>query len=417
MPDPAVDIPPELLAGLFLVEDELLVQRHLDALVRIGARTTGLKRFHVDRYGYSPEVARELSDPDYLGQGPDHPFFVILTVDQLRGPSVQPNAGFGASPYGELVRDHVDLIARLALTEPLFGEFSTDVTRFASPAALTLVDRLWPKVQTPSGRIDHGLQLTKLRRQLLESDHGWHDERLVDRMLDLAGKADGLVDLPAVFRGEAIPATPAFVPSFGGCYVFPPEPGGVAATVLAAQVEPEELQGRGSIGPLTVESALEFLSARGFVELEAPFAGLTIGRVRELQTWIAAKHLADSQWDLSPEMFPDLLLSTPILKMRGEWCPPSSFLELDEVLWKIRNPAARLEFERLSPLTRLRILAPTRGDPRREAIVRHLQAFLDHVDLSRAFRDAPDLLFSRFDRLHPCQRTIFQAWLSRREVE
>ncbi|RUX53581.1 hypothetical protein EN994_13510, partial [Mesorhizobium sp. M7A.F.Ca.CA.002.09.1.1] len=57
----------ELIYGRLLTVDEPhLIQRYNKALAAFGLKPTKLKTFQIDRTGFSPEVAEECDDYDYL---------------------------------------------------------------------------------------------------------------------------------------------------------------------------------------------------------------------------------------------------------------------------------------------------------------------------------------------------------------
>jgi len=426
MSQPSGCLPTELLSSLLPVESSLLVHRYVEALWAITKRKTGLSAFHIDAAGYSPEVAQELEDPFYLGQGIDHPFFIVLSVDQLGGPVIQPNMGLAAYPYRSFTFEHRKEIASLTLTEPLFGEMGHGTSRFFDPSQLQQVCRVDLEVRTPSDRLGLSMELSGKREALLESDHLWYDEDFVERMLDLARRVEGLFPPPFRLMSRTLPVGPSFVPNWGGCYVYPIDPdeeGGqrillTSRTNERSAVKPSVRSShRDNLleVPLTVESVVEFLEGHGFVEVEKPFEQLSVNRLQELMGWVSLDHLIRIQWDLESHIGPCPDLADAVRMMRMERTPPAVFAELDAALWKVRYPSAGLNWSSLSALTRLRLSTPIPGDDRKAAFVRHLQAFLDPIDLSRAHDDAKDLLYARYASLDEWKKRFFLAWLKRRE--
>ncbi len=51
---------------LLTVQEPHLIARYNKALAAFGLSPTALARFEIDRTGFSPQVAEELGDPDYL---------------------------------------------------------------------------------------------------------------------------------------------------------------------------------------------------------------------------------------------------------------------------------------------------------------------------------------------------------------
>ena len=79
-------IPDALLRGFHRVDDPLMVARYCEALEAIGASGTDRHVFHIDAAGYSPEIAADLGDPFYLGQGVPDACALLLCGAQLSAP-------------------------------------------------------------------------------------------------------------------------------------------------------------------------------------------------------------------------------------------------------------------------------------------------------------------------------------------
>ncbi|TJW63521.1 MAG: hypothetical protein E5X43_37265, partial [Mesorhizobium sp.] len=79
----------ELIYGRLLTIDEPhLIQRYNKALVAFGLKPTKLKSFEIDRTGFSPDVAEECGDYNYLDPNEINRRFIILTPSQVDLPVV-----------------------------------------------------------------------------------------------------------------------------------------------------------------------------------------------------------------------------------------------------------------------------------------------------------------------------------------
>ena len=87
-----------LLRGvlLFPVASTELVSRYNECLERLGISATSLTSFHIDRMGWSPEIARERADPYYLSAGIANPMAVLLSPDQQVLPVLFPYNSYDA---------------------------------------------------------------------------------------------------------------------------------------------------------------------------------------------------------------------------------------------------------------------------------------------------------------------------------
>ena len=70
----------ELIYGRLLpIREPHLIARYNKALVAFGLPETKLAEFDIDITGFSPQVAEELGDPDYLDPLKVNRRFIILT--------------------------------------------------------------------------------------------------------------------------------------------------------------------------------------------------------------------------------------------------------------------------------------------------------------------------------------------------
>lgn len=409
-------MPAGLRARLVRVEDPLLVGRYRAALERICGRGSALDAFHVDAAGYSPEIAEELGDPFYLGQGPDHPFFLLLGVAQLSACLLQPNAGFGAHAFRAFAHAQRGELADLTLREAVFGELSHGKTALTRPDELGLVRELSVELDTVSGRIQTARSLSAMREELLASDALWHDETFLETVREKSRRVHGY--LPP--RGGAaetrrVEAGAAFVPRFGGTYVFPGRGPGAAERVWvmpAGAAEPACVKLEGGrevvVRSLAMDTALDVLAEQGWIELAPTGAQMDLPMLEALQTWLALDFLRRTG-DLpdAGDVDPGKLRR----RMRQREDAPPDFLELEEVRMKAARPADWVELARYSPITRLRMLALRTPDADRCAIVRHMQAFLDPVNVPRAYRDAPDLFWARRGEMDAAMLDLIPRWI------
>ncbi|MGO4837727.1 DUF6638 family protein, partial [Rhizobiaceae sp. 2RAB30] len=70
----------ELIYGRLLrIEEPHLIERYNKALRAFGLQATKLEAFDIDRTGFSPQIAEELGDYNYLDPDEVNRRFIILT--------------------------------------------------------------------------------------------------------------------------------------------------------------------------------------------------------------------------------------------------------------------------------------------------------------------------------------------------
>lgn len=401
----SLSLPAALGRRLFLVDQPLLVERYREALATLNGQATRLEEFHVDAAGWSPEIAAELQNPTYLGHGPLHPSFLVVSVDQLVCPVIQPNAGFAWIPYRMWASSVRGELADLTLREPVFGEISHGITRFLHPAQLGLVRTLKLVVRTPTDRLAHATEIAAMKTALIEGESQWRDEAFLTLLAERARHAQGWQEVPAALRhGRDIAALPSFSPAFGGSYVWPGsgdnEP---TAWVLCRNVSTAEAEGWPALAeaagvlllPLTPESAIEFQVEHGIAATKTPARRLQTTTFDELQSWIALHHFV-SNGRLTAEA-----ALQPLVAMRTDPDPPLDYLELEDLRLRAGALHGDVDLGSYSALTRLRVMPIVTDEPTHQVWARHLRAYLDPVQAPRVVRDAADLAVALISGLSP----------------
>ena len=78
---------------------------------------------------------------------------------------------------------------------------------------------------------------------------------------------------------------------------------------------------------------------------------------------------------------------------------------------RLAEPRAHIDPDRLSPITRLRLLTSSTSRKEVARFVHHLQAFVDPLHLGRWWQNAPDVFYARLPEISPERRAYFARWL------
>jgi hypothetical protein len=172
----------ELIYGrLLTVEEPHLVERYNKALAAFGLPQTKLARFEIDRTGFSPQVAEELGDFDYLDPNEVNRRFIILTPSQITLPVVSK------------IEDIEDLLS---------------------------INQVEFRVLSAEDVLGKAAELGKLVDRLKQEPDAWRDDAMLNRMVELA-KATGDIRENALVPDQVIFRHNAYWTShFGGLYVF-----------------------------------------------------------------------------------------------------------------------------------------------------------------------------------------------------
>jgi hypothetical protein len=412
-------LPETLRRDLFRVDDPLLADRHRAALDALGVRAPALPVFHVDAAGFSPEIADALGDPFHLGARALEGHAVVLCAEQLSARLVHPGLGFASVALRSVTRAAAREIGAITLREPLILDFSSDAAPLGEARALADVGAVEVRARTPGGLVEGIARLEAGREEFLRSDRLWLDDAFIRELAALAARVRDLPPLPEGFAASRHPLALFFSPAFGGSYVVE-EPGASSRSattwVLAGDARPDEspsptpsVRGRRvELRRLEPAGALELLERHGIAHLDLEALR---GRGQPLERtlhWIAAASLLAKEPETDVPVH-DLREAGRLL---GEAGAPPEHRELEGVARRLRASQASIDRDALSPLDRLRLTSPASTRPAVRRFVRHLQAFLDPLDLGRAWAHAPDVFFARWLGLPPARRDHAARWLA-----
>jgi hypothetical protein len=211
----------ELIYGRLLPVDEPhLVERYNKALDGFGMRRTALSSFRIDMTGFSPEIADELGDRDYLDPNRVNRRFVIMTPEQVNLPVVHTSFSNTAALMHEFFSANARAINAITIRDALYGEIEDSVSVVNDIDDLLSINEVRFKVLSAEDMLGKAGELRSLVDRLKTVPNAWADDAMLNRMVDLAKQTgdirqNALVPDQLVFRHEAYWAN-----HFGGVYVF-----------------------------------------------------------------------------------------------------------------------------------------------------------------------------------------------------
>ncbi|AOF89837.1 MAG: DUF6638 family protein [Shinella sp.] len=211
----------ELIYGRLLPVDEPhLVERYNKALDGFGMRRTALTSFRIDMTGFSPEIADELGDRDYLDPNRVNRRFVIMTPEQVNLPVVHTSFSNTAALMHEFFSANARAINAITIRDALYGEIEDSVSVVNDIDDLLSINEVRFKVLSAEDMLGKAGELRSLVDRLKTVPNAWSDDVMLNRMVELAKQTgdirqNALVPDQLVFRHEAYWAN-----HFGGVYVF-----------------------------------------------------------------------------------------------------------------------------------------------------------------------------------------------------
>ncbi|WEZ82900.1 hypothetical protein P6U16_18335 [Rhizobium sp. 32-5/1] len=211
----------ELIYGRLLeISEPHLIARYNKALQGFGLRPTALSTFCIDMTGFSPEIADELGDRDYLDPNRVNRRFIIMTPDQVELPVVHTSFSNTAALMHEFFNANSRAINAVTIKDALYGEIEDSVSDVKDIDDLLSINEVRFRVLSAEDMLGKAAELRSLADRLKSVPTAWADDVLLNRMVELAKvtgdiRQNALVPDQLVFRHEAFWAN-----HFGGVYVF-----------------------------------------------------------------------------------------------------------------------------------------------------------------------------------------------------
>jgi len=211
----------ELIFGRMMrIAEPHLIERYNVALKGLGVKPTKLKSFRIDMTGYSPEVAKELKDPQYLDPHEINRRFIILSPEQQFLPVVHTAFSNTGKLMHQFYESNARVINALTIKDVVYGEIEDSVSRANDIEDLLSIEQVTFKVFTGTNLADNAIILRGMMDRVIKEPDAWQDDALLNEMVELA-KACGdirnnsLVPTETVFRHNTFWSS-----HFDGVYVF-----------------------------------------------------------------------------------------------------------------------------------------------------------------------------------------------------
>ena len=120
----------DLIYGrLMPVSQSYLVDRYRKAMEGFGLKPTELEEFHIDMTGFSPEIAEEMDDQNYLDPMGVNRRFIILSPDQEHLPVVHTKFSNTAWLMHQFFNDNGRALRAVTIKDALYGEIDDPIAR------------------------------------------------------------------------------------------------------------------------------------------------------------------------------------------------------------------------------------------------------------------------------------------------
>lgn len=174
--------------GLIPVNQPILINRYNNCLDDIGISKTTLTSFHIDKWGWSPEIANEKKNQDYLSFGFANPFGIIITPEQKKASIYHPFHSFDWDLMDTIFETYGAQIADITTQYGLWFELDQELSTYRAPQDLLLLNTLKIKFYTPTNIIPHVRNQKQLIREFYDTPNGWANHELLDKLIESANE-------------------------------------------------------------------------------------------------------------------------------------------------------------------------------------------------------------------------------------
>jgi len=211
----------QLIFGRMMrVEEPHLIERYNQALKGFGLKPTKLKSFRIDMTGFSPEVAEEMKDRQYLDPHGVNRRFIILSPTQQELPVVHTAFSNTGKLMHQFFEGNAKAINALTIKDVIYGEIDDPILEARDIEDLLGIEQVEFKVYTGQNLAQKALDLRLLIDRLRKEPDAWRNTKMLNEMVALAQSTgdirnNDLVPKEIVFRHNTFWSS-----HFGGVYVF-----------------------------------------------------------------------------------------------------------------------------------------------------------------------------------------------------
>jgi hypothetical protein len=204
----------KLIHGQLLeIAEPHLVERYNQALEGFSLKRVKLKKF-------SPEVAKELGDPQYLDPNGVNRRFIILTPDQIDLPVINSAFSNTEDLLYQFIEKNAKALFAITIKDVLYGEIEDSVFEVKDIEDLLSIEQVEFRVSTATNLLGKTSELQLMVDRLLKEPDAWRDDEMLSRMVEHA-KTTGDIRENALVPKEVLFLQRTFWTShFGGVYVF-----------------------------------------------------------------------------------------------------------------------------------------------------------------------------------------------------
>lgn len=207
--------------GLVPITTPILVERYNACLKELGLRPTSLGNFRIDAVGWSPEVANEMGDVDYLSLGTANRSAIILSPEQHGKPVYRPVHSFDRPAVEHVFDAARQQVTAITSRTGLYLDFAQELTKFRTPMDLLSIEWIDIYSNDAEGVIKGSAAQRELVTEFRESSTLWADPNCRNRLRESFRQYGDMRFRSVVIPGMKFTDLRSFYTRvFNGVYVF-----------------------------------------------------------------------------------------------------------------------------------------------------------------------------------------------------
>jgi len=204
---------------LYLVKSPSLVERYNKALDKLTGLRTSLSEFHIDCTGFSPEIAKEMGNNDYLDAHGMNKKFILISMEQSEKDIVSTHFSSTIFTLKRFYLENYKALTSLTARDAVVGEL--DNKQFKATRAIDVI-----KSNTIHVAVDTANDLLKKTEECMGkvSDvivgNSWNDDACLETIIELSKDCGSLLKNEGLPRHFNYRRHFYYTKLFGGMYVF-----------------------------------------------------------------------------------------------------------------------------------------------------------------------------------------------------
>ncbi len=209
---------------LLKIDSQALVERYNRALFALIEKRTSLKEFHIDCTGFSPEIALELDNDDYLNAHGVNKKFILISMKQVDMDMAKTHFSSTMHMVKSFCRDNKKALTTLTAGDVVFGELDNKQFKANSVSDMLKANTVYITVDTSKKLLEKSTSCADKVELLLEGDN-WQDDALLGDIIELSKTCGNVLKNGAIPSKLNYQRGHYYTTLFGGMYVFQMEEG------------------------------------------------------------------------------------------------------------------------------------------------------------------------------------------------